>query len=272
MIKNHVNIPKISIIIPSFNKVSYIRSTLSSIVFQKYPNLEVIIQDGASTDGTIKIIQEFSNKYPKIFSWVSEKDKGQTDAINKGCLKAKGDIITYINADDVYDKNAFWDVSNFFINNLNCYWAIGFGNIIDSEGKVISKLVTKYKNLLINFNSYNALLMVNYINQPSVFLLRSAYNKFGPFIGHNKYVLEYDLWLKIGKVKMPGIIKNNLSSFRLTTNNISSTFYKELLDFDCKIVARYTNNIFIIIFHRLHNYLRIVLISLFKFNEKILVR
>lgn len=272
MTKNHVNVPKISIIIPSFNKVDYIQATLSSIVSQKYPNMEVIIQDGASTDGTIKIIQEFANKYPKIFSWVSEKDKGQTDAINKGCQKAKGDIIAYINADDLYSKNTFWEVSNFFINHPNCYWVIGFGNIIDSEGKIISKLVTKYKNLLINFNLYNILLVVNYISQPSVFLSRSAYKKFGPFIGHNKYVLEYNLWLKIAKIKMPGIIEKNLSSFRLTTNNMSSISYKELLDLDYKIVAMYTSNIFILIFHRLHNYLRIVLISLFKFNEKILAR
>lgn len=272
MVKNHVSVPKISIIIPSFNKVDYIRSTLLSIVSQKYPNLEVIINDGGSTDGTIKIIQEFSNKYPKIFSLVSKKDKGQTDAINKGCRKAKGDIIAYINADDLYNKNTFQEISTFFINNPNCYWVIGFGNIIDSKGKIISKLVTKYKNLLINFNSHNALLMVNYISQPSVFFSRSAYKKFGPFIGTDKYILEYDFWLKLGRIQMPGIIKKNLSSFRLTTNNISSTFYNELLNLDYKIVTRCTNNIFILIFHRLHNYLRIVLISLLKFNEKILAR
>ena len=262
MAKNHANVPKISIIVPSFNKVNYIRLTLSSIIYQKYPNLEVIIQDGVSTDGTVKIIQEFSEKYPEIFSWVSKKDKGQTDAINQGCRKAKGDIIAYINADDLYGKNTFKEVSDYFINNSNCYWVLGFGNIIDSKGKIISKLVTKYKNLLINFNSYNALLMVNYISQPSVFLSRSAYKKFGPFIGTNKYVLEYDLWLKIAKIQMPGIIKNSLSSFRLTTDNISSTSYNELLNLDYRIVKRYTEYIFILFFHRLHNYLRIVLIYL----------
>lgn len=272
MVKNYGNIPKISIIIPSFNKVDYIRSTLSSIILQKYPNLEVIIQDGASTDGTIKIIKEYSDKYPKIFSWVSKKDNGQADAINKGCRKAKGDIITYLNADDLYSKNTLRDVGNFFVDHPNYYWAVGFGNIIDSEGKIISEFVTKYKNLLINFNLYNVLLIVNYISQPSVFLSRSAYKKFGPFIGNNKYVLEYDLWLKIAKIQMPGIIKNNLSSFRLTTNSISATCYKELLDLDNKIVAKYTNNVVILIFHRLHNYLRIVLISLLKFNEKFLAQ
>ena len=86
--------PKISIVIPSFNKVDYIGSTLESIVSQDYSNLEVIIHDPGSTDGSLKVINSFVKKYPKIFKLYNEKDKGQLDAINKGLRKASGDILT----------------------------------------------------------------------------------------------------------------------------------------------------------------------------------
>src|SRR5438105_15536000 len=93
---------KISIIIPSFNKGIYIGKTLQSIIDQNYPNLEVIVQDGGSKDETAVIIKRYAKKNPKIFQWTSKKDNGQLDAIYKGLKKAKGDIITYLNADDLY--------------------------------------------------------------------------------------------------------------------------------------------------------------------------
>jgi glycosyltransferase involved in cell wall biosynthesis len=91
--------PKISVVMPSFNKASYIEKTLDSIFDQKYPNLEVVIQDGGSTDGTLEIISGFIQKYPKLIRLESKKDKGQLDAVNtKG--SAGGEIFTFINADD----------------------------------------------------------------------------------------------------------------------------------------------------------------------------
>lgn len=272
MAKKLINLPRISIVIPSYNKADYIRFTLQSIVDQKYPNLEVIIQDGRSTDGTLKIIKEFANKYPEIFSWISKTDKGQVDAINIGLSHTTGDIITYINADDVYDKNALIAVGTNFLNNPATLWLIGYGNIINAKGKVVSSVVTNYKNFLLAINNYKLLLTVNYINQPSVFLGAKAYKKFGPFYGTKKYVMEYDLWLKLGKTNMPTIIKQNLSSFRLTMDNISSTYYDELLGSDYQIASNFTNNYIILIFHRLHNLLRIGLILILKKYEKFLAK
>ena len=98
--------PKISIVIPSFNKARVIGQTLESIVGQGYPDYEVIIQDGGSTDGTLDIIKKFAKKCPREIKWESGKDKGQLDAINKGLSKASGEILTYINADDVYEPGA----------------------------------------------------------------------------------------------------------------------------------------------------------------------
>lgn len=262
MIRKFTKTPKISIIIPSFNKVDYIKSTIQSLIDQRYPNMEVIIQDGLSTDGTVDVIREFSSKYPGIIRWVSKKDDGQVDAINKGCRKANGEIITYLNADDLLKDGALLAVADSFLDNPDCLWITGFGDIINNSGKIISPLVTRYKNFLLQRNNYQILLAVNYITQPATFITMKAYEKFGPFTGTRKYVMEYELWLKLGKAQMPKVINRNLASFRLTTDNISSTSFKELLFLDYQIAKMYTDNPLLLWFHLLNNLGRIGLISI----------
>src|SRR3990170_8361781 len=119
--------PKISIVIPSLNKVSFIKETLESIVTQNYPNLEVIIQDGGSTDGTLEIIKKYAKKYPDKINWESIKDKGQTDAINRGFKKASGRVLSYINADDLYENGALNKVGEYFSKNPKTLWLAGRG-------------------------------------------------------------------------------------------------------------------------------------------------
>lgn len=256
--------PKISIVIPSYNKVKYIQETLESIVSQRYPNLEVIIQDGGSTDGTLEIIKKYAKKYPKIISWVSKKDKGQVDAINRGLRKARGNIVTYINADDVYENGALLAVGAYYRKSPGTLWLAGKGDIINGKGEQVSPLVTKYKNLLLRFNWYLLLLVVNYLNQPAVFLSENAYKKYGPFSGTKDYVMEYDLWLKLGKIQMPSVLKNHLASFRLTMSSISSTEFKKLLSRDFSVVRRYTKNSLILFLHNFHNFGRTVMIHIIK--------
>lgn len=262
------SLPKISIVIPSFNKAYYIRETLQSIVDQHYSNLEVIIQDGGSTDGSLEIIKSFHHDYPNLFRWVSKKDKGQVDAINKGLSKASGDIVTYLNADDVYKNGALLKIGSTYLKNSDVLWIAGFGDIINASGMELSRWVSNYKNFLLQLNRYRNLLTVNYIHQPATFLTREAYKQYGPFKGTRKYVMEYDLWLKLGKIKMPLIIKKELASFRLTTNNISSTSFNELLDIDYRIAKNGTNNLIILALHKLHNLSRKGLICFYIFYEK----
>lgn len=258
------NLPKISIVIPSYNKVAYIDYTLRSIIDQKYPNLEVIIQDGGSNDGSVEVIKQYAKKYPRIFVWESKKDGGQVDAINKGLAKTHGDIVTYINADDIYKEDALNLVAQTFLSDPTSLWIAGQGDIIDEKGVVIYSLVTKYKNLLLHFNQYSFLLSVNYLTQPSVFLDREAYFKYGPFTGTKRYVMEYELWIKLGKISMPRIIFKSLTSFRLTMDNISSTYFNELLTIDLNITKKFTKNWIILQLHYLHNLVRIFLISILK--------
>lgn len=257
-------LPKISIIIPSYNKIDYIGETLESIVTQNYSNFEVIIQDGGSTDGTVEIIKIYAKKYPKFVTWESKKDKGQVDAINKGMRKAEGDILAYINADDVYENNAFNAVAEAYQNNPEALWFAGQGRVIDKNGAEIAKWVTAYKNLLLSINHYSLLLIVNYLMQPSVFITKTAYKLYGPFTGTRNFVLEFDMWLKIGKEKMPCVVKNTLSGFRIAGDNITSNDYIRLLDNDEKVLSDHTNNPFIRSLHKLHNLGRQCTINLLK--------
>lgn len=247
------NLPLISIIIPSFNKVDYISETLKSIIDQNYPDLEVIIQDPGSTDGSLDIIKLYEKKYPKIFRLFNEKDKGQLDAINIGLSKAKGDILTYINADDVYEKGALRVVGEYFSKHPETLWLAGNGRVIDKNGKEISGWVTTYKNLLLNLKSYILLLVVNYLIQPSVFLNKSAWEKYGPFKGDTKFIMEYEMWLRMGKDQMPMVSNKTLSSFRIPEKSISRNEFEKTLDADLNIVKQYTNNSLILFFHHLHN-------------------
>ena len=245
--------PKISIIIPSYKKGEYIGKTLESIVSQNYSNLEVIIQDPGSNDGSLKIINSYVNNFPKIFRLYKEKDKGQLDAINKGFAKAKGDILTYINADDIYEPGALLAVGEYFIQNPKTLWLAGRGRVIDSKGIEIAIPVTWYKNMLLRLNTYYLLLTTNYLIQPSVFLSKSAWEKYGPFRGDTKFIMEYEMWLRIAKDKMPSVLNKVLSSFRIPEKSISRDEFEKTLNADFEIVKKHTDNKFILLLHKLHN-------------------
>lgn len=249
--------PKISIVIPSYNKVKYIKKTLDSIIDQNYKNFEVIIQDGGSTDGSLEVIKKYVKKYPSLMSYVSKKDGGQLDAINTGIKKAKGEIVTFINADDVYTKDAFESVAGHYMENPDALWFAGRGVVIDENDNEIAKPVTWYKSLLLGLNSYHLLLVTNYHMQPSVFLTKRAFKKYGLFTGTKFAVMEYDTWLKIGKDQMPVIINKVLTRFRLEKDTKTSTNANKLLTEDEKIVKKYTKNSLILFLHILHNYFRI---------------
>ena len=108
------NYPKISIVMPSYNQAEFIEKSILSVLNQDYKNIELIIIDGGSNDGTIEIIKKYQDY---IFFWVSEKDKGQSDALNKGFKLASGEIYGWLNSDDIYLPNAFHNLMLAFKNN-----------------------------------------------------------------------------------------------------------------------------------------------------------
>ncbi|OGP14094.1 MAG: hypothetical protein A2054_08640 [Deltaproteobacteria bacterium GWA2_55_10] len=221
--------PRITIVTPSFNQGHFIEETIRSVLDQGYPDLEYIVMDGGSKDNTVEILK----KYDSRLKWTSERDKGQSDAINKGIRMATGDIIAYLNSDDIYEPGALKKAADFFVNNPDKIWLTGRCRIIDTEGKEVRRLIAEYKNFLLGRYSYNILLITNFISQPATFLKREAFEKFGLFDETQHRVMDYEYWLRVGAAEAPGILDDCLASFRVhpaskTSSSFHSTFKEEL--------------------------------------------
>lgn len=256
---------RISVVMPAFNGVNFIERAIKSVVDQDYPNLELFIKDGGSKDGSLDVIKYYAKKYPKIIKWISAKDKGQTDALNYGIKQVNGDIIGWLNCDDVYKKRAFKEVTKFFENNTNIMWVFGKCDIIDAKDKKIRTWITLYKNFWLEHYSYQSLLILNFISQMSVFWRKDIDKKIGLFDQRQNYVMDYDNWLKLGKIYKPGFINKYLGSFRIIPTSKSSTgFIKQFKD-ELVVAKKYTNSNFIISMHAVHTKLVIEVYSFIRF-------
>ncbi len=221
--------PKLSIITPSFNQAPFIERTIRSVLDQGYPNLEYIIVDGGSRDGTLDVLR----KYEHRLKWTSEKDEGQADAINKGVLAATGDIIAYLNSDDVYEPGALLRVAEYFASHPEAMWLTGRCRIIDDKDREIRGAITAYKNFLLRHYSYGMLLVTNPVSQPATFWRRELVREFGLFDKNEHLVMDYEYWLRIGRRYRPGILDGYLARFRVhgrakTVSTNFSNFKQEL--------------------------------------------
>jgi len=214
---------KISIITPSYNQADFIERTIQSVLNQNYPDLEYIVMDGGSTDGTLEILKKYSDR----IIWKSEKDKGQSDAINKGLKMATSDIIAYINSDDTYEPETFQRVADFFKHNPNSKWISGKCRIINEKDQEIRRPITTYKNLFLKRYSYRKLLAENFISQPATFWKRELLDEIGFFNEKENFCMDYEYWLRIGKKYPLGIINEYLANFRYYQNSKSGSVNKK---------------------------------------------
>jgi glycosyltransferase involved in cell wall biosynthesis len=255
---------KISIITPSYNQAKYIERTIKSILNQDYKDVEYIIIDGGSTDGTLDIIKNYQSR----IIWVSEMDNGQSNAINKGLRLATGEIITFINSDDTYEPNSFKEVINFFENNPDKKWVYGKCRIISENDKEIRKPITFYKNLLLKNYSYSKLLSENFISQPATFWRKDIINEIG-YLNENEYFcMDYEFWLRIGEKYDPGVIDEYLANFRLHTMSKSGSNNKKQFQDELRLAKKFgTKHPISVFLHKL-NYFKIIwiykLLQLFK--------
>lgn len=249
---NNSNLPFISVVMPCFNGATFISKAIDSVINQDYPNFELYVKDGGSSDNTVEIIKSYAKKFPSKIKWVSQKDKGQTDAINFGLKKVSGDILAYLNADDIYKPGAFKTVGEYFSKNKDSLWAIGKCDIIDEKGRVIRSQITTYKNFWLDMYSYNTLLVLNYISQMGVFWRREALKKIGYFDSNQYYVMDYEYWLRLGKISPPGIIPDYLASFRIVSSSKSSTGFIKQFEDEYQAAKKYTDNKFLLNLHSLH--------------------
>lgn len=179
----------VSIITPSYNQASYLEETILSVLNQDYPRIEYVVVDGASTDGSVEIIKKYESRFAW---WVSEKDRGQADAINKGIARATGDIVAWLNSDDYYLQGAVSAAVKVFEEHPDVVLVYGNMLAVDEDGRTFNTL--NYKQLTIE-----DLLCFQIIGQPAVFMRRFALQKTNGLDSTFHFLLDHLLWLQIAQ-------------------------------------------------------------------------
>lgn len=202
-----MNLPKISIVTPSYNQGQYIEETILSVIGQGYPNLEYIIIDGGSSDETVDIIKKYE---ASITYWVSEKDKGQSHAINKGFARATGDILAWLNSDDMYMPGTLNKVVTMLRPAAN---AIVFGNCLHfNEG---GTQFVAWGSDVVNF-AKQSLENVDFISQPSAFWTRKTWETVGSLSEDLHFAFDWEWFLRARQNSTEFIATNNcFSLFRI---------------------------------------------------------
>jgi glycosyltransferase involved in cell wall biosynthesis len=201
---------KISVVTPSINQGEFIERTINSVLNQKGAfQLEYIVIDGGSADSTRTILKKYQNQ----LRWISEPDKGQSDAINKGFRLATGDIFAWLNSDDTFEPNSLALVVKAFQEH-SCEWCFGTCRIIDENDFEIRRFITQYKHRQSMRYSFDRLLRRNFISQPATFFSRKAYETIGEIDTGLSYAMDYDYWLRLGLRYPPHFIDFTLANFR----------------------------------------------------------
>ncbi len=214
-------LPALTIVTPSYNAVDTIGATLASVRAQGYPDLEHIVVDGGSTDGTLELLEAAEG-----IRWVSEPDRGLAHAMNKGIAMAGGEILGELNADDLYSPGALHAVGEAFAAQPEAEWLTGRCAIIDGGGQEIRKPVTAYKNALLRRYSLGLYLTHNFISAPATFFRTEALRTIGGFDERYRISVDYDLQLKLARRGDPIVLDRELASFRMVEGTLSMSGFE----------------------------------------------
>jgi glycosyltransferase involved in cell wall biosynthesis len=229
-----------SVITPSFNQRVYLEQTAASVLGQSGGvELRWIVMDGGSTDGTVDFLRSLTD--PRV-QWTSEKDRGQADALNKGLARATGEVIGWINSDDLYASGALAAVAAALVQNPQAGWAIGQCDIIDASNRTIRPGVTRYKNRGLRRYSYRRLLRENFISQPAVFFRRDWLNRVGPLDASLHHAMDYDLWLRLAGLGDPIVLNQILAHFRIHSTSKTGMLVRDRFNEDLAVAARHVGN------------------------------
>lgn len=223
---------KISIITPNYNYGEFLKNAIKNVYAQTEANdspiVEHIIIDGGSTDNSVKYMQEWDKFIETVpadrksrysFSWISGKDRGQTDAINKGLLRSTGDLMCWLNADELYADKTLTYVSEYFKSHPNIDIAHGEVDFINKEGKLLTK---KYQH---RFSGFVLLYQGCYIPSAATFWTRKAFEKVGPLDIYYKVTMDFEYWVRFYKLGCKfGFMPKTLASFTWHETNVSEVF------------------------------------------------
>ncbi len=205
--KPSADLPKVSIVTPSYNQGRYLEATIRSVLEQDYPNIEFFIVDGGSKDESVAIIQKYGDR---LDWWVSEKDKGHADALNKGFDRATGEILAWLNSDDTYASPS---VVSEAVAYLQAHPEVGMvyadANVIDDAGQVIGQFPARQTD-------YRRMLRGSvHIPQATTFFRAELYRQVGPLSLSLFFGFDYDLWVKLAKISQIRYLPRLWANFRL---------------------------------------------------------
>jgi glycosyltransferase involved in cell wall biosynthesis len=215
--------PLVTIVTPSFNQGRFLCATIESVLNQDYSPVEYLIFDGGSEDRTIEILQKYGDR---LF-WVSEKDRGQSHAINKGWMRARGEILAWLNSDDVYLPGAISKAVSFLQNHPEIDAMYGEGYHIDEEGRVIERYPTEPFD-------HERLREICFICQPTVFIRKRVLERVGYLDENLRYCMDYDFWFRIARAFNFGYIPEYIACtrFHKETKTLGEKFpvHREILE------------------------------------------
>jgi glycosyltransferase involved in cell wall biosynthesis len=183
------NTPLVTIVTPSYNQARFLEQTMRSVLEQDYPNIEYMVVDGGSTDGSVELIKKYSDR---LTWWVSEKDGGQAEAINKGFARAKGEIIAWVNSDDYYMPGAVSSAVKALMDHPEAGFVYGNVQVVDKDENILNQL--SYGNW-----GLKDLLSFHIIGQPAVFIRRSLLEKVGYLDLTYHCLLDHHLWIRLAE-------------------------------------------------------------------------
>lgn len=194
-----------SIVTPSLNQGRFIEETIQTVLAQDYPNLEYLVVDGGSTDGTLEVL----HKYDGQLKWISEPDRGQSHAINKGLQLAQGSVLAWLNADDTYLPGTLKKVSEYLERHPDVMMVYGEGYLIDEKSQIKGRFPATEP-----FNLWRLIYYQDYILQQTVFIRKEVFDQISMLDEDLHYGMDWDLWIRIGKRFKVAYIPEYLGNLR----------------------------------------------------------
>jgi glycosyltransferase involved in cell wall biosynthesis len=212
-IDSAARVPRVTVVTPSYNQAEFLEATILSVLDQNYPNLEYIIIDGGSNDGSVDIIRKYEDR---LSYWISELDRGQTHAINKGWERSTGAILAYLNSDDLYLPGAIADSVDLLQRHPETDLVYGSMQTIDEHGALLNRIRPGPFSL-------DRLARSCFIPQPTVFFRRSLLSQIGLLNESRRFCMDYECWLRAAKVTTPQWLDRFTASFRYHPASKSSS-------------------------------------------------